>query len=68
MNDPQVIWYRDPLDVLRSMIANPDFAEEFDYTPYHEYINGVHQFHDFMSGDWAWKQAVRTISLEYSLS
>lgn len=62
MDEPQVIWYRDPLLILRSMIANPDFAREFDYTPYHEYINGVHQFHDFMSGDWAWKEAVCTIS------
>jgi hypothetical protein len=59
MNDRQCIWYRDPLEVLRRMIANPDFAEEFDYTPYHEYSHGVHQFCDFMSGDWAWKQAVR---------
>lgn len=59
MTDRQHIWYRDPLDVLQRMIANPDFAEEFDYTPYHEYIHGEHQFRDFMSGDWAWKQAVR---------
>lgn len=62
MDEPQVIWYRDPLLVLRSMVANPDFSREFDYTPYHEYVAGVHQFHDFMSGDWAWKEAVCIVS------
>lgn len=58
MEDPQVVWYRDPLKVLRSIIANPSFDGEFDYVPYHEYIDGVHHFQNFMSGDWAWKQAV----------
>lgn len=58
MEDPQIVWYRDPLKVLRSMIGNPAFNGEFDYVPYHKYIDGVHHFQDFMSGDWAWKQAV----------
>lgn len=58
MTDDQVVWYREPLLVLKRMIANPDFDKEFDYVPYHEYVNGVHQFRDFMSGNWAWKQAV----------
>ncbi len=59
MDDRQVIWYRDPLLVLKRMIANTDFDKEFDYAPYHEYVHGVHRFRDFMSGNWAWKQAVR---------
>lgn len=58
MEDPQVVWYREPLAILWLMIANPAFNGEFDYVPYHEYINGNHHFRDFMSGDWAWKQAV----------
>ncbi len=51
--DPQVIWYHKPLDVLQVMITNPTFDGEFDYVLYYEYINGVHCFCDFISGDWA---------------
>lgn len=61
MEDPQVIWYRDPLKVLRSIISNPSFDGEFDYVPYHKYVNGIHHFQNFMSGDWAWKQAVSNL-------
>ncbi len=61
MEDPQIVWYRDLLDVLRVMLANPAFDDEFDYVPYHRYLNGVHRFRDFMSGDWAWKQAVSNL-------
>lgn len=54
------IWYRDPLDVVKGLISNPDFAKEFDYAPYHEYIGSEHVFQNLMSGDWAWRQAVST--------
>jgi hypothetical protein len=41
------------------MLSNPDFDDEFDCTPYHEYdTDGNHRFHNFMSGDWVWEQAV----------
>lgn len=66
MEDPQVVWYRDPLSVLRSIIANPAFDGSFDYVPYHEYRHGVHCFQNFMSGDWAWKQAVSIFFFIYS--
>jgi Plavaka transposase len=52
------VWFRDPEKLVQELIANPDFVDEFDYVPYHEYHNGLHRFSDFMSGDWAWKQAV----------
>jgi hypothetical protein len=52
------IWFRDPEVLVRNLIANPDFVDEFDYVPYHEYYQGRHRFSDFMSGDWAWKLAV----------
>ncbi|KAG1730440.1 hypothetical protein EDB19DRAFT_2011343 [Suillus lakei] len=41
------------------MLANPDYVEEFDYRPYHEFLtdSDEHQWRDFMSGDWAWDQA-----------
>lgn len=55
------VWYRDPREVVRNMLANPDYAKEFDYRPYREFStdDDERQWKDFMSGDWAWDQAVR---------
>jgi hypothetical protein len=54
------VWYRDPRTVIHNLLSNPDFDGEFDYAPFQEYdADGNHRFCDFMSGDWAWKQAVR---------
>jgi Plavaka transposase len=58
MDNEYVVWFRNPEHLVQDLIANPDFVDEFDYVPYHEYRNGLHRFSDFMSGDWAWKQAV----------
>jgi len=56
------VWFRDPRSVLRNVLSNPDFDGEFDYAPYQEYdVSGNHRFQDFMSGNWAWKQAVRVL-------
>ena len=53
------IWFRDPRLLVQALIANPEFKGQFDFTPYQEYsADGQHRFGDFMSGDWAWKQAV----------
>lgn len=53
------VWFCDPRALIQNLIKNPDFNNEFDYVPYHEYDHdGNHCFHDFMSGDWAWRQAV----------
>ncbi|KAM6501746.1 hypothetical protein JOM56_001723, partial [Amanita muscaria] len=51
------VWYRDPRKLIHELISNPDFKGEFDYAPFHDYVDGKHRFRDFMSGDWAWKQA-----------
>lgn len=42
------------------MLANPDFKESFDYTPYQEFQvdNDERQYKDFMSGDWVWLHTV----------
>jgi hypothetical protein len=54
------VWFRDPLTLVHNLLSNPDFKSGFDYAPYQEHTtNGVHRFHDFMSGNWAWNQAVR---------
>ncbi|OJA18031.1 hypothetical protein AZE42_13146 [Rhizopogon vesiculosus] len=51
-------WFCDPRQLVKNLLSNPDFEDEFDYSPFHEYdADDNHRFQDFMSGDWAWKQA-----------
>ena len=60
MSDSYEVWYRDPREVIHNMLASPEFADEMDYVPYREYdaSNDQRRWQDFMSGDWAWEQAV----------
>ncbi|KAG1888937.1 uncharacterized protein F5891DRAFT_1131963 [Suillus fuscotomentosus] len=59
MDDKYEVWFRDPHEVVRNMLANPTYASEVDYCPYREYSTegDKRQWKDFMSGDWAWDQA-----------
>lgn len=51
------VYYRDPLTVMRNVIANPAFNSQFDYAPYMEFEDESRQRSDVMSGDWVWEQA-----------
>ncbi|KII87401.1 hypothetical protein PLICRDRAFT_664349 [Plicaturopsis crispa FD-325 SS-3] len=52
------VWFRDPREVARVMLDNPDFEGELDYGPYRDFDkNGNRVLKDFMSGDWSWRQA-----------
>jgi hypothetical protein len=60
------VWFRDPRTLVQNLLSNPDFDKEFDYAPLQEYdMEGNHRFQDFMSGDWAWKQAVFGVFLYF---
>ncbi|OAX31229.1 hypothetical protein K503DRAFT_663600, partial [Rhizopogon vinicolor AM-OR11-026] len=50
MNDTYDVWFRDPHEVVRNMLANPMYADEMDYWPYREYAsaNDECQWKDFM--------------------
>ncbi|TRM55858.1 hypothetical protein BD626DRAFT_415265 [Schizophyllum amplum] len=51
------IWYRDPQEVVKSLLDNPDFDGEFDYVPFQEYdASGHRHYRDFFSGNWAYRQ------------
>lgn len=53
------IWFRDARALVHNIISNSDFESGFDYAPYQEYtVDEVRRFSDFMSGNWAWNQAV----------
>ncbi|KAF8259050.1 hypothetical protein EI94DRAFT_1618197 [Lactarius quietus] len=52
------VWYHDPRQLLHNMLANRDFHGDFDYIPFWEYdTTKRRRWRDFMSGDWAWKEA-----------
>ena len=51
------IWFRDLHLLVQELIANPKFKGQFDFMPEYS-TDGQHRFENFMSGDWAWKQAV----------
>jgi hypothetical protein len=58
--------FRCPCKLVRNILKNPDFKDELDYTPYREWeeqSDGTHnrRWHDLMSADWAWNQAVCTM-------
>ncbi|KAJ6600185.1 hypothetical protein B0H10DRAFT_2179053 [Mycena sp. CBHHK59/15] len=50
--------FRDPRKVLQTQLANPDFKSEMDFAPKRVFVaNGSREYQDFMSGNWAWRQA-----------
>jgi hypothetical protein len=54
------VWYRDPRDVLKSQLSNPDFAKEMDFAPkeIRDAKTGRRRFQNFMSGCWSGRIAV----------
>jgi hypothetical protein len=47
------IWFHDPAVVVRNMLANPDFDNEFDPVPYMEIDkDGQQRWADFMSANY----------------
>ena len=53
------VWFWDLWSLVHNLLSNPDFKSDFDYAPFQEQTgDGLHRFQDFMSGNWAWKQAV----------
>jgi hypothetical protein len=53
------VWFRDPRVLVHNLLSNPDFKGEMDLAPFQEYgPGGAHRFQNFMSGIWAWRQAV----------
>ncbi|KAG1801992.1 uncharacterized protein BJ212DRAFT_1450008 [Suillus subaureus] len=60
MDDEFEVWYRDPHVMAHNILANPTFKDKINYMPFHEYnaADDTRRWKDFMSGDWAWQQAV----------
>lgn len=59
MTDTHEVWYRDVRMIVKNMLSNPDFKTQLDYAPLREFsADGLRQVRNFMSGEWAWRQAV----------
>ncbi|KAJ7761559.1 hypothetical protein DFH07DRAFT_867708 [Mycena maculata] len=52
-----LVHFRDPRKVLQQQLANPDFKGEMDFAPKRVTVDGSREYEDFMSGNWAWRQA-----------
>ncbi|KZP31967.1 hypothetical protein FIBSPDRAFT_709365, partial [Athelia psychrophila] len=62
MDDTHAVWFCDPHELICNLLSNTDFDGKFDYTPFQEYDDkGSHRYQDFMSGNWAWRQAANTL-------
>ena len=58
------VWFWDPLKIMEAQIANRNYACEVDYAPKHIFSNARKgQYGDFMSGNWAWEQAICYLSI-----
>lgn len=70
MEETYEIYKCNPLTLVQNILSNPDFNGRFDYAPYWEFRvpSGCNVdpskhwwYHDFMSANWAWNQAVRIL-------
>ncbi len=69
MNQEYTVWYRCPRQLLINQLGNRSFANEMDWAPKRVYRRGLkREYCDFMSGNWAWEEAVRMSDLYLSSS
>ncbi|KAG2743057.1 hypothetical protein P692DRAFT_20878964 [Suillus brevipes Sb2] len=51
------VWYRNPDTIIKNMLDNPDFHQQFDYAPHvTKDHHGQRKWQNFMSGNYAWRQ------------
>lgn len=58
MREEYEVWFRDPREIVHGILGNSEFSDGIDYIPYRDFVNGKRRWCEFMSGDWAWQQAV----------
>ena len=60
MDDVYDVWMRDPETAITQIVSNADFKSLLDVVPYREYESATNarRWQDFMSGNWAWEEAV----------
>lgn len=70
MDQTYEFWFRPAYALVENMLSNTDFNGEFDYAPYRDFSqeNEKRRYENFMSGDWAWMQAVFFHFLSFLIS
>lgn len=64
MSETYELCTRDSRKILQQQLANPDFKDQINYSPYRQFdAQGKRVWSNLMSGDWAWKQAVRSFGI-----
>jgi len=58
------IWFRNPREVIKGILANPEFDGHIDYSAYREFEDSKRRYCHMMSGDWVWRQSVRCITCQ----
>jgi len=53
------VWYRDPRQMIKNILASPDLEGHVDYVAYQEFNGDKRQYNNLMSGNWSWRQSVR---------
>lgn len=60
MTETYELCTRNVRTVLHNQLATADFKDKFNYSPYRQFNGeGKRVWSNLMSGEWAWKQAVR---------
>jgi Plavaka transposase len=63
MSDVHEVFYRDPKLIACEMLANPSYKDGMDFGPYRAFDeDGARWYKHMMSGDWAWDQAVGSLT------
>ncbi|KAI6008638.1 hypothetical protein EDC04DRAFT_2964459 [Pisolithus marmoratus] len=54
------VWYQDLCQVIHNLLRHTNIKDEMDLVPYQEFdvMNKQRCWEDFMSGNWAWEEAV----------
>lgn len=62
------VWFRNPREVIKGILGNPEFDGHIDYSAYREHEDLQRRYSNLMSGDWAWRQSVCYVTRSTSLS
>lgn len=59
MNEEYTVWYRCPQQLLINQLGDRSLGKEMDWAPKRVYRRGLkREYGNFMTGNWAWEEAV----------
>lgn len=64
--DKVTLYYRNPLDAIRTLLSRPDLKEAMEFTPRRVWETAAREdrlYTELFTGEWAWKTQVPTLSV-----